>query len=355
MDVDETLRRAAQQLNASLADERIPEVPRRAPRRGWGAMALALGAVVAVALVGSVALLRRDGASPPVGVDPVPSTISTPSTEPPPGRDDVAATTTTAAPSTSTDTDTETVSSASGAVAETLAMLDIAFEQDSVYSKYGIEIKADLEYVYNYLTGVTESDRWPEPEFDTSSLGDESILTEIDPVAFLDSRIDGREFMGPPSSNNGGVPMVPFVAGARLEGTTDVAVFTIVLAFKDDIVDVQWRLFSDSETPQTNASSQSSPPGGYDHLEVPNVILVHGSDRGPLIIGGLPPEASVIATTFRDGTKVWQHPVSGLAIFDDPERACVETATQECDGEYTVLNAAGDELLRIVDHGKMRE
>ena len=49
-------------------------------------------------------------------------------------------------------------------------------------------------------------------------------------------------------------------------------------------------------------------------------------------------------------TKVWQRPVSGLAIFDDPDRHCVDmdTAPQECEGEYTVLNAAGDELLRIV-------
>jgi hypothetical protein len=248
---------------------------------------------------------------------------------------------TTAAPPTSTDT--ETVSSATGAVAETLAMLDIAFEQDEVHSWYESDIKADLEYVYSYLADATESGRWPEPEFDTSSLGVESVLTEVDPVAFLRTLIRGPEFMSPPSSDSGGVPMVPFVAGAKLEGTTDAVVFTIVLAFKDDIVDVQWRLLSDPWMSQIG-------PVGPDDLS--NIILVHGSEGGPkpVTIGGLPPEASVIATTFRDGTKVWQRPVSGLAIFDDPDRHCVDmdTAPQECEGEYTVLNAAGDELLRIV-------
>ena len=245
---------------------------------------------------------------------------------------------TTAAPPTSTDT--ETVSSATGAVAETLAMLDIAFEQDELHDSHGGEIKADLEYVYSYLADVTESGRWPEPEFDTSSLGVESVLTEVDPVAFLESDSGYAEFMSPPSSSSGEVRMVPFVAVAKLEGTTDPLVFMIVLAFKGDIVDVDWMLFN-----LQRGSGDGSL--GADVLGVPNIILVDDDGPGPVTIGGLPPEASVIATTFLDGTKVWQRPVSGIAIFDDPDRHC-DTAPQECEVEYTVLNAAGDELLRIV-------
>jgi len=91
MDVDETLRRAAQQLNTSLAEERIPEVPRRS-QRGW--LVAALGAVVTIAVVGGLALVMRNESPAPLGSDIVSSTTSTtlataPNTEPSSTDDDV--------------------------------------------------------------------------------------------------------------------------------------------------------------------------------------------------------------------------------------------------------------------------
>lgn len=84
MNVDETLRRAAKQLNASLGEERIPDVPQTS-RRGW--LVLVLGAVVTLVVVGGIALFTREGSSAPVGFDPLSSTTST--TELPPADDRV--------------------------------------------------------------------------------------------------------------------------------------------------------------------------------------------------------------------------------------------------------------------------
>ena len=74
MDVDGALRRAARHLSASLAGERIPEVP-QTPRRGWLIMALA--GVLTLGAVGGLALLTREGSPGPVGIDPVSATTST--------------------------------------------------------------------------------------------------------------------------------------------------------------------------------------------------------------------------------------------------------------------------------------
>jgi hypothetical protein len=67
-----------------------------------------------------------------------------------------------------------------------------------------------------------------------------------------------------------------------------------------------------------------------------------------VVFGGLPPDASVIATSFIVGTQVWQRPVSGMAIFDDPNRNCAGRTFTGCEGEYTAFNSNGDEILRIV-------
>ena len=205
---------------------------------------------------------------------------------------------------------------------------------------HGGDVRAQLEYVESYLTGMTGFAGWPEPAFDTSLLGVESVLIEVDPDArFLNF------VLGPPSASSGRGLMTPFVVGAGLEGTTIDAVFGIVLAFNDDIVDVEWRL-----------ASQSSYFSQWNAIDLPpNVIIVHGPRSGldaPATIGGLPLEASVITTTFSDGTKVWQRPISGIAIFDDPNKQCVPVSDHplplSCEFEYTVLDADGDEIFRIV-------
>jgi hypothetical protein len=70
MDVDERLRRAAHQLSASLAGERIPDTPRPA-RHAW--MSAVVGALVTLGTVGGAAMLLMDG-SPRVGLESVSST-----------------------------------------------------------------------------------------------------------------------------------------------------------------------------------------------------------------------------------------------------------------------------------------
>lgn len=77
MDVDETLRRAAQQLSASLAEEPIPNAP-RPTRRSW--VVAVVGALVTLTTVGGIAVLMRGDSSPQGGIDSVSSTTVSSST-----------------------------------------------------------------------------------------------------------------------------------------------------------------------------------------------------------------------------------------------------------------------------------
>ena len=77
MGVDETLRRAAQELGASLAEEPIPDPPRPA-QRAWPVVAFA--AVVALATVGGLALLTRRSGPPHDGTGSATTTVAPSST-----------------------------------------------------------------------------------------------------------------------------------------------------------------------------------------------------------------------------------------------------------------------------------
>ncbi len=77
MDVDETLRRAAQQLGASIAEGPIPDAP-RPTRRTW--LVVAVAAAVTLGTVGGIAVLMRGGGSPQAGIDTSSSTTVSPST-----------------------------------------------------------------------------------------------------------------------------------------------------------------------------------------------------------------------------------------------------------------------------------
>jgi hypothetical protein len=327
-----------------------PSVAIAPTRRSLGSIvAVTVATVVLVVVAGVALLINNPGDTPPADKVLTTTAESTPTTlhEQAPTTvtpDTTIASNTTVAPPTTSDP--EIVSPAVGVVAETLAMLDVALEQDEVIASLGWDNRAALEYVYSYLAGAAESQNWPEPAFDTSPLGAEILLTAVDLSASF-SELDflsEEDFLGPPSINSGGLPMAPFFAGAQLEGTTSSAAFTIVLAFKDDIVDVQWRLSSESQMSQTTDFL-------FEEFDVPNIIMGQAVNDGPVVFGGLPPDASVITTTFEDGTRVWQRPVSGIAIFDDPNSNCVlmgGSANGECGGGYTVLNANGDEILQIV-------
>ena len=60
------------------------------------------------------------------------------------------------------------------------------------------------------------------------------------------------------------------------------------------------------------------------------------AQRDGYVIGALPPDAAVVSTMLRDGTSVWQRPVSGLSLWE-------ETGSDV----FTVLNEEGSEILRI--------
>jgi len=319
-------------LAATKDDQPVRPVRGRGPVPGWVYGLVA--AFLVLLLVGVIPFLLDRSDAPPANTV-VPTTIA----------ESAPTTLAERQPSTTVSEMVTTVTSNIGVVAETLEMLDIALEQEEVRGIYGGDVRAQLEYVYSYLAGMTGSAGWPEPAFDTSLLGVESVLTEVDPGPSLLDLVSS-----PPSSGSGGVPMNPFVAAARLEGTTVDAAFGIVLAFKDDIVDVQWRLGSQRQGSRAMSGSQS------DRIGIPpNIIMVQGPRSGsylPVVIGGLPLEASVVTTTFSDGAKVWQRPFSGMAIFDDPNKQCVPVpefpVPLSCEFEYTVYDADGDEIFRIV-------
>ena len=138
--------------------------------------------------------------------------------------------------------------------------------------------------------------------------------------------------------------VVPFIGGARVPESDELWVYGIVLDFHDGVVDVRWRLLSE------DGASYNFGPRGPTEEWTNNILLVNGTDNPsePVTIAGLPPEASVVSTTFADGTAIWQRPANGIVIFNDPERRCVTGQDAEaCEGEFLVLDEAGQELMRI--------
>ena len=71
---------------------------------------------------------------------------------------------------------------------------------------------------------------------------------------------------------------------------------------------------------------------GYD-IETLGLIFDQQAE-GAYIIGGLPPEASIVTATLADGTRLWQRPIAGLALFESPSSA-----------DFTVLDENGFEIF----------
>jgi hypothetical protein len=334
------------ELNTMLEPSVAIAPTRRSPRT---MVAATVATVVLVVVAGVALVVNNPGETPPADTVLTTAAASTQTTlhEQAPTTvvpDTTIASDTTVAPPTTPDP--EIVSPAVGAMAETLAMLDVALEQDEVQTRLGWDIKPGLEYVQSYLAGTAESQNWPEPAFDTSPLGAEILLTAFEHDWAKEPEWTREAFLAPAGHNDDGLPMAPFLAEAQLEGTTVSAAFTIVLAFRDDdIVDVDWRLLFDGGV---GGDGPDPPSNGFEELDVPNIIMASPNTDGPVAFGGLPLDASVMATTFKDGTQVWQRPVSGMAIFDDPNRNCEILFNRGCESEYTALNANGDEILRIV-------
>jgi hypothetical protein len=241
---------------------------------------------------------------------------------------------------------------------DTFDRLDDALAHAPVYHIYGYEVTAQLEYLDAYIEGLTGSSVWPEPEFDTSTLGTESVLIELPPSALTSvSRII-------PGLTEDDQPVIeqPLVAGAQLSGTEHAAAYSIGLGFKDGTVSPNWKLlitrsYKQGTVLEDYGELQWDGYGRWDN-DPPHIILMHGDwyedspgdyrEDSPTVIGGLPPEASVVATTLEDGTKVWQRTISGIAIFSDPSSQCDPSDNPPpCSAEYIVMNANGNEILRL--------
>jgi len=315
----------------------MPTQPTR-PRHGWLIAAAAAALVLLVA--GGLALLGSFGGDRVAPInEPTATTIPTPTTIPAttlPAPEPVAPTTTLA-----------TVATAP-APPDTFDRLDDALAKAPVYHRYGYEVTAELEYLDGYIEGLAESAVWPKPEFDTSALGGESVLIELPPSALTSvPRLI-------PSYPEDDQPVLeqPLVAGAQLSGTEHAATFFVGIGFKDGAVSPIWRLLY---TPFYTQGTVFEEDGGMqwgdmDDKNPPHIILMTGgwSEDFPTVIGGLPPEASVVATTLGDGTRVWQRPISGIAIFLDPSPQCdPREGPPTCSTEFIVLNANGNEILRL--------
>ena len=309
----------------------MPTQPTR-PRQGW-LIAAAAAAAVMLVLLGGLALLD------PFAVDEV-----APTNEP------VVTTlpeqVTVPEPETLTDTTASTTTLTTVAIAaappDTFDRLDDALAHAPVYHRFGYEVTAELEYLDTYIEGLAGPSVWPRPEFDTSALGAESVLIELPPSALTSvSRVIGAYPL-----DEQPVVEQPLVAGAQLSGTGYTATFSITIGFKDDgAVSPHWTLVSAFEG---GAHMQL---GRMDDQDPPHIILMGGgwSDDSPTVIGGLPPEASVVATTLGDGTNVWQRPISGIAIFLDPSPQCIDPNPGRitCSAEFMVLDVNGNEILRL--------
>jgi hypothetical protein len=305
-------------------------LPAATRNRRW-AVAVA-AAVVTVVALGAVAWLAPLGSDAPPAQEPTvvttfPEQVTVPE------------------PETLTDTTVSTTTLTTVAIApappDTFDRLDDALAHAPVYHRFGYEVTAELEYLDSYIEGLTGSSVWPKPEFDTSALGAESVLIRLPPSALISvSRVI-------PSYPTDDQPVVeqPLVAGAQLSGTEYVATFSITLGFKDGAVSPHWTLLSAFEG---GAHMQL---GRLDDQDPPHIILMGGgwSEDSPTVIGGLPPEASVVATTLGDGTNVWQRPISGIAIFLDPSPQCIDPNPGRitCSAEFMVLDVNGNEILRL--------
>jgi len=335
------------QLDAQIVTLERADVQQLTPiplaRRGW---LIAVGAaVVTVVVLGVVTWLAPLGNDTPPAQGPtVVTTLLEQVTVPEPE----ALTDTTV--STTTLTTVETVP----APPDTFDRLDDALANAPVYHYYGYEVTAELEYLDAYIEAIARPSAWPKPEFDTSALGDESVLTELPPSAltsvgrFVPSNPEDEQFADQFTTE------LPLVAGAQLSGTEYAAVFMIRLEFEDETVSVSpsWSLLYTPSYVQGTVFSEIGQMGWgeVDDQGPPNIILMFGGDNKeiPTVIGGLPPEASVIATTLGDGTRVWQRPISGIAIFPDPSPPCVPfDGPPTCSREFIVLNANGNEILRL--------
>jgi hypothetical protein len=163
-----------------------------------------------------------------------------------------------------------------------------------------------------------------EPRFDTSTLGDEIVLSEPDGYNRFVSWADQGEF---PDSDLSKV----IVAGSINDSGASAGMAVVVPRDAPD--NVEWCILTLTES---GASCATAPD-----FQTPIYLIRHPepvtSTPGTLSWGPAPEGTSVVTLSYRD-TRMWQRPVSGIVLFpiDTPsEQFVITTLDQEGNEIYT--------------------
>lgn len=164
----------------------------------------------------------------------------------------------------------------------------------------------------------------PEPRFDTSTLGDEVLLSEPDDVSGFVSWADQAEFP------DGDLSKV-IVAGSVDDLGASAGMAVVVPREAPD--NVEWCILTLTQSGVTCATAPD--------FQAPAYLIRHpeplNSTPGTLSWGPAPEGTSVVTLSYGD-TRMWQRPVSGIVLFpiDTPSEQFVITALdQEGNEIYT--------------------
>lgn len=293
-----------------------PRSARGVNRRG---LAVAAGTAVLVLVAGVVPFILMGG-EPPAADSSASTTLA-----------DAPATVTTEAPTTTEPTLVTDPTDTSGVFGFPPGV--------PIRDKYGFDITDTLISIAEYRDAIEGGA--PAPLFDTAALGVEEILTPTE--SWL------AEGGSTPSPNSDGATQQLILWTVSLEGTDVLGQFGAFLG-----------LPADTETSDFDANIEfgfNVSPGlsqGRDALLPPDslgLLLVSDSGRGFATgIAGLPTQAAVVTAEYGDGTRVWQRPLFGMALFSNTTRVCqVEPVEgQGCAPmEISILDQSGAELFTI--------
>lgn len=207
-----------------------------------------------------------------------------------------------------------------------------------------------LERIDEYVLEMELVGETPSPRFDAGLMGSEVELFRIAP----DMLGDYSEPVGFWSLEPGEEVTRRWTAAVTLEeptaptslldSSTARGVFIVESKFDGEHATVS--LFVDLTAPTVSGDPIGLGSGFDDVPRPPGLVVVVQDDGNNVLnsayiaIGGLPAEASVVATTLADGTQVWQRPIDGMALFADVLDH----------GTYRVLDADGSQILTIESH-----
>lgn len=162
----------------------------------------------------------------------------------------------------------------------------------------------------------------PEPRFDTSTLGDEVVLSAPDDVSAFVSWADQAEFP------DGDLSKV-IVAGS-LEDLGASAGMAVVVP-REAPEEVEWCILTLTQSGMTCATAPD--------FQTPVYLIRHpeplNSTPGTLGWGPAPEGASVVTLSYGD-TRMWQRPVSGIVLFP------IDTSSEQF--VITALDREGNEI-----------